>query len=127
MTELTIIIGKILALYITVTGLGFLLSPKFFQGMIVQAEKSSPVLLNLSGMVHFLIGAAIVTNHFLWDSVLAGVVTLMGIAFLLKGTFLIALPELTLKSNKKSIKYYPLFGIGFLLAGLSIGYMSFFA
>jgi uncharacterized protein YjeT (DUF2065 family) len=121
---LTLILSKILALYLIVTGLGFILSPKFFVKMIKGADKSDPVLINLSGMVHFLIGAAIVTNHFLWGTLLEGFVTGLGIAFLLKGAFLIALPQLTLKSNKTSVKFFPVFGIIFIAVGLFIGYLA---
>ena len=126
MAILTIIIGKIIAPYLLVTGIGFFLSRKFFEKMIKDADKSDSVLINLSGMVHFLIGIAIVTNHFLWSNLLEIIISILGFAFLLKGAFLIALPSLTLKSNKTSIRLLRATGVGYVVAGLVIGYMSYF-
>jgi hypothetical protein len=54
---------------------------------------SDPVLINLSGMVHFFIGMTILVNHFLWKNAKQIMVTLLGFMFSLKGIFLIALPE----------------------------------
>jgi uncharacterized protein YjeT (DUF2065 family) len=124
----TIIIGKIIAPYLLVTGLGFILSGKFYSLMIENADKSDPVLVNLSGMVHFLIGMTILVNHFLWGSLLEIIITILGFAFVFKGGFLIALPRLTLKSNQpSSINRLRVMGAGFIAAGLVIGYLSYFA
>jgi uncharacterized protein YjeT (DUF2065 family) len=123
----TIVLGKIIAPYLLVTGLGFLLSGKFYKRMTENTDKSDPVLINLSGMVHFLIGIAVVTNHFLWSDLLEIIISILGFAFLLKGTFMIALPSLTIKSSKASTKFLRISGIGYLIVGLAIGYMSYFA
>ena len=128
MNTITLFLGKIIAPYLFVTGLGFFLSDKFYINMINNANRSDPVLINLSGMVHFFIGITIVTNHFLWSNILEVLISLVGFMFLLKGIFLILLPSLTLKSNKApSIKRLHLMGFGFILLGLIVGYLSFFA
>ena len=125
--DITIIIGKIIGAYLLFTGLGFLLSGKFYKKMQENADKSDPVLINLSGMVHFLIGTAIVTNQFLWSSFLEVIISILGFVFLLKGFYLIVFPGLILKSNKASIKLLLISGIGYLIIGLVIGYMSYFS
>ena len=56
-------IGKILAIYLLVTGAGFLFSAEYYAQMIAHAG-SDPILINLSGMVHFFIGMTILVNHF---------------------------------------------------------------
>ena len=128
MTIPTIIIGRILTPYLIVTGLGFFFSSKFYISMIKGANKSDPVLINLSGMVHFLIGMVILINHFLWSGVLEIIISVLGFAFVLKGAFLIALPLLTLKSNNvPSVNRLRVMGIGFIVVGLIIGYLSYLA
>ena len=47
----TTIIARILSIYLSVTGLGFLVSNSYYSEMISQSG-SDPVLINLSGMVH---------------------------------------------------------------------------
>jgi uncharacterized protein YjeT (DUF2065 family) len=126
MTSLTATIGRIIAPYLVVSGIGFLLSGEFYQRMISGAHKSDPVLVNLSGMVHFLIGATVLVIHFRWGSVLEVLVSLLGCSFVLKGAFMVALPELTLKSNKTSTWMLRVQGAGFIVAGLVLGYLSYF-
>ncbi|MTI33259.1 hypothetical protein [Xanthovirga aplysinae] len=123
--ETTFIIGRIMAPYLIVTGLGFFLSKSFYKKSIEEAEKSDPVLINLSGMVHFLIGMTILTLHFRRNNLLETMISILGFLFTLKGAFIIALPVLTLKSNEASIKLLRVMGTGFTTAGLIIGYLSY--
>ena len=122
--EITLKIGKILALYLIVTGGGFLLSPGFFASLIVK-EGSDPVLINLSGMVHFFIGVTILVNHFLWKGLHQILVSVVGVLFFLKGLFLIALPELTLQSGNNELQVPMLMGFGFVGLGFLLGFLSF--
>ena len=123
----TLFLGKIIAPYLLVSGLGFLFSFNFYKNLLINSDKSDPMTVNLSGMVHFLIGLAIVLKHHLWGNVLEISVTLLGFAFLIKGLTLIVLPNLTLKSTKLSVKLLRISGTGFLAAGLYLGYVSYFA
>ncbi len=127
MDTITLFLGKIIAPYLLASGLGFLLSSKFYENLLKNSDKSDPMTVNLSGMVHFLIGIAIVTNHFLWRSALEIVVTLLGFGFLIKGITLIVFPSLTLKSTKTSVKLLRISGGGFIIVSLILGYMSYFA
>ncbi|PCJ33200.1 MAG: hypothetical protein COA90_00780 [Gammaproteobacteria bacterium] len=120
----TIIIARVLSMYFLVTGMGFLLSADFFNKMIIQLG-SDPVLINLSGMVHFFIGATIITIHFYWKTPLQIIVSLLGTLFLIKGTLLIVFPELTLKTANNPIQNVSLMAAGFIFIGLSIGYLAF--
>ncbi len=49
MEETTILIGKLAAPYLLVTGMGFLLSTKFYEKMVRGSASTDPVTLNLSG------------------------------------------------------------------------------
>ena len=123
----TIFLGKMIAPYLLVSGLGFLFSVNFYEKLLIDSDKSDPLTVNLSGMVHFLIGLAILLTNFLWGNVLEILVTLVGFGFLIKGLTLIVLPNLTLKSTRVSVKLLRISGVGFIAAGLYLGYLSYLA
>lgn len=120
----TIRIARILSAYLVTTGLGFLLSGDYFAQMIAHTG-SDPVLINLSGMVHFFIGITILVHHFRWKHGLQIAVSLLGAMFLLKGFFLIALPELTLQTSNNPAQKPWVMAVVFLLVGLVLGYVAF--
>jgi len=74
--EITNKIGKIVAAYLIVTGIGFLISSEYYSHMISH-KGTDPILINLSGMVHLFIGMTILVNHFLWKNALQIIVTLL--------------------------------------------------
>lgn len=121
----TVLIARIVSMYFLVSGLGFLLSDKYYSAMIAHTG-SDPILINLSGMVHFFIGMTILVVHFRWRQPLQIIVSLFGVMFLLKGVFLIALPELTLQAGKNSIQVMWPMAAGFIGIGLLVFYLSFF-
>jgi hypothetical protein len=127
MESITLFIGKISAIYWLTYGLGFLISKEFYANQLKKSEKSDSLSITLQGAIHLYIGAAILTNHFLWDSILAILVTLLGFMYLAKGIALIVFPVATLKSGEPSVKVLRFSGIGFILLGLVLGYLSFFA
>lgn len=102
--ETTALIGKIVGPYILVSGIGFLTSGNFYKDLLKDANQSDPMTVNLSGMIHFFIGVTILANHFLFGSLFQIAITFVGFVFFIKGTNLIILPKLTLKSNNTSIK-----------------------
>ena len=110
MTEL---IARIAGPYLLLTAIGFLTSRGFYTRMVMGNEKADPILLNLSGAAHFIVGMVVLVNHFEWGSIAEGAVTLLGIAAALKGAALIAVPETTLKSPKT---------VGTALTGSTIGF-----
>ena len=121
----TLRIAKIVSMYLLVTGFGFLFSSEFFNNMIAHTG-TDPVLINLSGMVHFFIGMTILVYHFRWRKPLEIIVTLLGLMFLLKGTFLIALPELTLQTGNNPAQATWLMATGFIAVGLIVMYLAYF-
>lgn len=125
MNEITLFIARMTAPYLLVTGVGFLISKRFYLRMLNDAESEHPISLNLSGMVHFFIGMAVVLNHFLWGNHLEIAVSLIGIAFLMKGVVLILVPEMSLQSNQTTLKILPLVGAGFIVAGLYLGWSAY--
>lgn len=123
----TLFLGRMIAPYLLASGLGFLFSFKFYERLLRNSDKSDPLTVNLSGMIHFLLGMAIVLQHNLWGNVLEILVTLFGFGLILKGLTLIVLPNLTMKSSRVTVKYLYFSGTTFLVLGLYLGYLSYFA
>ena len=123
----TLFLGKMIAPYLFVSGLGFLFSFNFYERLLRNSYKSDPLTVNLSGMIHFLLGLAIVLQHNLWGNVLEILVTLFGFGLILKGLTLIVFPNLTFKSSRVTIKYLYFSASTFLALGLYLGYLSYLA
>lgn len=115
MTEL---IAKIGGLYLVVTGIGFLVSQSFYERMVMGNANADPVLLNLSGAAHFIVGMVILVNHFRWFGLPEIAVSLLGVAATAKGASLIAIPELTLQTPKTVGRTLLVSAAGFLVWGL---------
>jgi len=125
--ETTLLIGKIVSPYFLISGLGFLISGNFYKSLLKNSDKSDPMTINLSGMVHFFLGMIILVNHFLWGNIFQIVITLVGFSFIGKGFAFIVLPKLMLKSTNSSVNVLRLSGIGFILVSFYLGYMSYFS
>ena len=117
--------GRLAAPYFCVTGLGFLVSTEFYERMVRENASTDPVTLNLSGAVHLLIGLAVVVQHFRFGSLLETLITLIGIAALVKGSALIGVPELTLKSPKTGTTTLRVSGVAFVMVGFYLGFVSY--
>lgn len=124
MTEL---IAMVAGPYLMATGLGFLISNDFYARMAAENDTAHPVTLNLSGAAHFVVGMVIVVQHLKFGSVAEAVVSALGLAAVLKGVALIAVPELTLRSPKSSGATLRITGVAFLLVGGYLGYVGYFA
>lgn len=127
MDPTTLFIGKILSIYWLVYGLGFLVSTEFYVTQSTNSEKSDSLAVTLQGALHLYLGAAILTNHFLWDNLLAAIVTILGFGYLAKGIALVVFPRATLKSGEPSARLIRVSGYGFIIVGSVLGYLSFFA
>ena len=121
----TVLIARIVSMYLLVTGCGFLFSGEYFSKMIAHTG-SDPVLINLSGMVHFFIGMTILVVHFRWREPLQVIVTLLGLMFFFKGVLLIALPELTLQMGANPLQETWVMAMGFIAVGIAVAYPAFF-
>ncbi len=112
--------------YLLVTGLGFLLSEDFYRRMIIAQSKADPILLNLSGASHFVVGMTVLVNHWRWSTSAEIVVSLVGMAATLKGTGLILVPDLMMKSHQMGRHGLLISGITFLSIGAYLVYIGFF-
>tara|TARA_R100000322_G_scaffold117349_9_gene75623 strand:- start:22373 stop:22747 length:375 start_codon:yes stop_codon:yes gene_type:complete len=106
--------------YLLVTAIGFLVSRRFYERMVLGNADADPVLLNLSGAVHFVVGMLILVNHWAWGGVGQVLVSLLGVAAVAKGASLIAVPELTLKTPKTVGTTLTMSAAGFAVWGAAL-------
>jgi hypothetical protein len=125
MEDTTRQIAMIAGSYLTVTGLGFLVSTDFYARMTSMGDRSDPVLINLSGAAHFVVGAIILSQHFRWSTAPETIVTLIGIIAALKGLALIVVPEVALRSPPQSKTLLRISATGFLLIGIYLCFIGF--
>ena len=122
---MTQLIAMIAGPYLLVTGAGFLLSTRFYEAMVTRSANTDPVVINLSGAVHFLAGLLVLVLHFRWNGPAELIVTLIGVAALLKGTALIAVPELALRSPATSRRTLRISGLAFISVGAYLTYFGY--
>ena len=123
MTEL---IASIAGPYLFVTGLGFFISSSFYQRMIAAQSDVNPILLNLSGAVHFVVGMTVLANHFKVSSAAGAIVTLVGAAAVLKGVSLIVFPDYMTKSQQMGKRGVLATGAAFAATGAYLSYVGYF-
>lgn len=124
MTEL---IARIAGPYLLLTGLGFLISTRFYRRMIAGQTGADPILINLSGAAHFIVGLTLLANHFLWTSAAEIVVSLTGVAATLKGAGLILLPERLTQAPQMGKAGLYATGAAFICVGaylVGVGYLA---
>ncbi|WP_153039949.1 MULTISPECIES: hypothetical protein [unclassified Pseudovibrio] len=123
MTEL---IASIAGPYLFVTGLGFFISSSFYQRMIAAQSDANPILLNLSGAVHFVVGMVVLANHLNVSSMAGALVTLVGAAAVLKGASLIVIPDYMTKSQQMGKRGILATGTAFTAIGAYLSYVGYF-
>ena len=130
MSMTTIILGKILGLYLIAISVAMLLSKRRTLDTLDEMASSGPWML-FSGMVATAVGLAIVLGHNVWTGgALAVAVTLVGWAALLKGLSLLAVPPEIMANAYKSMgleRYFHLWMGVVLVLGLWIAFMAFAA
>lgn len=127
MDTTTLVFGKVLSLYLMTAGIAFIVATPFYAELTRKADKSDLMAVNISGMVHLLVGFSVVANHFIWDSLLAILVTLMGLFFVIRGLTYYWVPQLVLRPSEARESGLRGFGAVFIAVGALMGYLSFFA
>lgn len=121
---MTVKIAKIVSAYLIVTGIGFLVSSEFYETLISH-KATNPILINLSGMVHFFMGMTILAMHCKWKNILQILVSSLGFMFFIKGALLIAIPKLIIQTGDNIMQKPWLMSLGFIFIGLIMGYLIF--
>ena len=125
--DLSIFLAQLYALGFLAIGLGMLFSPKYYQKAFDAMMKESGMVL-FGGIFALLIGFLIVTRHNVWEG-WPTIITIFGWIAVLKGVSLIVFPGLVMPmftSWFKNKTFVRVVGVGTILIGAFLGYVSFF-
>ncbi|MBU1018292.1 hypothetical protein KKA33_04675 [Patescibacteria group bacterium] len=125
--ELSIFIAQLYALGFLALGLGMLFSPGYYQKSFQAMMKESGMIL-FGGLFALLFGFLIVTRHNVWEG-WPMIVTIFGWIAVLKGVSLIIFPGISMpmfESWFKNKGFLRAIGVGTILLGAFLGYVSFF-
>lgn len=110
-------------------GLGMSVNSKFYKGLLGN-YKDNPAMTYLTGIIVFVLGFLIVSNHNVWSSdIETTVITILGWAALIKGILVIIFPESMIKIIRKVAplsKNTKTWSIIVFLIGAIISYLGFF-
>ncbi|MBU0578030.1 hypothetical protein KJ742_04570 [Patescibacteria group bacterium] len=125
--DTSIFIAKILGLSYIVVGLGLLFSSGYYKKLYEDMMKNTGIMY-LGGIMALIVGYLMVTYHNFWVKDWTVIITVLGWLALLKGFFLLVLPEQMVKLTlslfpKKNMNVW---GGVVLVLGLVLGYFGFF-
>ncbi|MFH0776246.1 MAG: hypothetical protein V1936_01380 [Patescibacteria group bacterium] len=99
----TTILAQILGPTLLAAAIGFLLHPKFYKKIMKDFEAHEG-LTYFTGIMIMALGLIIVLNHNVWEWSIAGVITFIGWASLVKGAAFLVAPNFLFKTSKKILK-----------------------
>lgn len=101
--ENSLLLARLIGPYIILVGIAVLLNIKIFQ-QIMDDFLKSPALTYITGLITFSIGLAIVLFHNIWEADWRIIITLFGWMALIKGAWLVILPQTLSKTAKIFLK-----------------------
>lgn len=125
---LTIILAKILGVYLLAMGIAFLINPTHFAN-IYQHIKKDDNFLFLGAIIALLIGAVIISLYNKWDLDWRIIITILGWWSLIKGFILLVYPSFIDAfdfSQKRSILFYRVISLFYVAIGGFLIYKSWF-
>ena len=115
-TVLTLQLAQAIGLYLAATGLGLLLFPARWAGIVDDLERS-PLLTLVAGALAFWVGAAVlIVHHHTLDGLALGV-TLIAVAALAKGVLILAFPKPMFAFYRPFMRHIRVLGAVALIAG----------
>jgi uncharacterized membrane protein len=87
--SMTEILARIIGLYMVSAGIGLVIDPKIYDG-IIENMRDNPALAYVTAVLVFSIGAVLVTLHNQWTGWQAILVSLMGWGALVEGVLMLA-------------------------------------
>lgn len=117
LTVLTLQLAQAIGLYLIAVGLGLALFPARWAGMVDELERS-PLLTLVAGAAAFWTGAAMLIVHHHAIDTLALVVTLFGIAALVKGFLILAFPTPMFAFYRPFLRHMRVIGVVALVGGV---------
>lgn len=121
--EVSIVLAKIIGLYLFLICFIMLLNPKHFHEFL-SSFANNPALITFSGIIALLFGIVILSVHSIWVLQWPIVITILGWLSLIKGVIQLAFPQLVSKMvryiNKKPLSYFSIAIIGILIGAYLI-------
>lgn len=126
MNEATVFLAKIIGPILSIFGLGIILNPKFYLS-VYKDFRNEPLALMLTSMALIAFGISILIKHFVWTSLPEVLISIIGLAMLMKGIFLALFPKSFKKLSKVLVSKNLLFYVGiiWLIGGIYLTF-SFF-
>jgi len=127
-TELTVVIAKIMSISFLVTGLSALFNKNHYQKIVKDMFKNAGLTMVL-GFITLIVGFLIVTYHNIWESSWAVLITITGWISLIKGVTLLVFPKFVEKFSKPVFKgtLGKVLPYTTIVIGLIFGYLGFLA
>lgn len=97
--ESSILLAKFLGPFIIVIGIGVLFNTKILR-QIAKDFFKNPALVYVSGLGTFIMGLAIIIFHNIWAADWRVIITVFGWLTLIKGIYLIVLPNVLVKAAR---------------------------
>lgn len=101
--NISILLAKFIGPFIIIIGMGLFVNLKVFSKIIEDFSKS-PGLIYVIGLGTFIAGLAIVLFHNLWVANWRVIITIFGWVALIKGVWLVILPQTTVKITEEYLK-----------------------
>ncbi len=127
-SRMTEFIASVVGPYLLLTGTGFYLSQDFYRKMLLGQTTADPILVNLSGASHFIVGGIGLACHFEWTTLEETVVSLVALAAVIKGAALIVFPGQTTSAPKLNNGALHFTAVIFLITGAyltCVGHMAY--
>ncbi|MFZ1074943.1 MAG: hypothetical protein WAN50_01040 [Minisyncoccia bacterium] len=99
--DTTSVLAEVLGIIFTVAGLSLLINRKSASGLLDELSRSHG-LLWFGGFIALLFGSVLVAVHNSWNSELESLVSIIGWLALLKGAWILVLPDSSVSLYKKS-------------------------
>ena len=104
MNEMTLFLAQVFGPTLFIVSLGMILNPKFYMKAL-QDFTNSPLGLIGSSIGLIAVGMVLVMKHFLWGSLTEIIVSILGLATLIKGILLAVMPQMMIDISRKFVSY----------------------
>jgi hypothetical protein len=122
-------IFQLLGILYLAVGIGILINSAFYKKLMAVFSENPPALY-LSGLAALVMGYLLVRFHNTWPSDWPVIITIIGWAALIKGLFLILLPNVSIKIcgffESQMAKLFPVWAVVIAVAGALLAWLGFF-
>lgn len=126
--ETTILLTKLIGLYILILGLAIVLRRKMVIEIVHEIFQNKS-LAYIVGIMLVIVGLLVVLNHNIWQGTVETIITVIGWLVLAKGLVYLFIPMKSFKGMMKMLKnagLYYLFALAYLAFGAWLAYVGFF-